>query len=146
MHAVLEGGVEVLKTSDEDLEADGLLESDADEDAVIDVMEALSKQGEGARHVLVTRGHRPALSLTEGTVLAARGPRFEPVDTSGAGDSTTAGVAAAMGQGQTFAEALRLGVAAAVLNVARHGLASGHPEAIAALVDKVEIRDVRGAS
>ena len=72
-------------------------------------------------------------------MLSVQGPRIEPVDTRGAGDSVTAGVAAALSRGDSFDAALRLGVAAAALNVARHGLASGHPGAIAGIVEHVVV-------
>ena len=77
--------------------------------------------------------------MTEGRVLSVKGPQIEPVDTRGAGDSVTAGVSAALSRGDSFEGALRLGVAAAALNVARHGLASGHPGAIAGIVEHVVV-------
>jgi 1-phosphofructokinase len=139
MHEALEGGLDVLKTSDEDLEADGLLSEESDEDELVEAILALSQRGGGARHVVVTRAHRPALALTDGRILSVQGPQIEPVDTRGAGDSVTAGVTAALSRGDRFDAALRLGVAAAALNVARHGLASGHPGAIAGIVEHVVV-------
>jgi 1-phosphofructokinase len=142
MHEALEGGLDVLKTSDEDMKADGLLSDEDDEAAegeLVEAMGELSKRGGGARHVIVTRAHRPALAMTEGQVLSVRGPQLEPVDTRGAGDSVTAGVTAALSRGDSFEAALRLGVAAGTLNVARHGLASGHPGAIAEIVERVVV-------
>lgn len=146
--AVLDAGVDVLRTSDEDLAADGLLTEHADERAVADAMRALATSGRGARHVIVTRGAMPALALVDGELLKAVGPEVDAVDPTGAGDSVTAGVAAALTAGQDVQAALRLGTAAATLNVTRHGLASGQRDAIMALGGNVRIEPVvapRGA-
>ena len=58
----------------------------------------------------------------------------------GAGDSMTAGIAAALARGEGFDVALRLGAAAGGLNVTRHGLASGHRQEIERLAAHVALR------
>jgi len=68
MHEALAGGLDVLKTSDEDMEADGLLSPGADEADLVEAIGDLSRRGAGAHHVIVTRAHRPALAMTEGRV------------------------------------------------------------------------------
>jgi len=123
-----------------------LLSPGADEADLVEAIGDLSRRGAGAHHVIVTRAHRPALAMTEGRVLSVQGPQIEPVDAKGAGDSVTAGVAAALSRGDSFEVALRLGVAAATLNVARHGLASGHPGAIAGIVEHVVVERFEPAS
>jgi 1-phosphofructokinase len=147
MHAALDGGVDVLKTSDEDLARDGLLDEGADEDAVIAVLEQLASMGEGAGHVVVTRGEKPAIALSAGEVVVAEGPEVEVVDAKGAGDSLTAGLTAGLAEGMGFEQALRLGVAAATLNVTRRGLATGHRDAILELTEHVRVEaTTRGAN
>lgn len=141
--AVLDAGVDVLKTSDEDLVGDGLLAEGADTRAVEEVMGSLAGTSGGAEHVIVTRGARPALAMTGGDVVSVTGPDVDALDPSGAGDSVTAGVTAALTAGQDLREALRLGVAAATLNVTRHGLASGERDAIVAIADKVRVEPLR---
>lgn len=141
--AVLEAGVDVLKTSDEDLRRDGVLEDGADVQAVEEAMRALAGSGGGADHVIVTRGAQPALALTAGQVLSVTGPSVDALDPTGAGDSVTAGVTAALTAGEDLREALRLGVAAATLNVTRHGLASGERDAIVAIADQVRVEPLR---
>lgn len=136
--AALQGGVDVLKTSDEDLAGDGLLGRGASDADVVAAMRSL--QDRGADAVVVTRADaRPALALDREQVLAVQGPRLEALDHRGAGDSVTAGLAAGLVRGQPFTEALRFGVAAATLNVARHGLASGRLEAIVGAVEHVSV-------
>jgi len=145
--AVLRAGVDVLKTSDEDLADDGLLAEGADDHAVSATMRELAGREGGARHLVVTRGDRPALALTDGRLLAITGPRLDAVDPTGAGDSMTAGITAALVRGRPFPDALRLGLAAAALNVTRRGLASGDRDAITAIADRVQIEaaDTAGA-
>lgn len=77
--------------------------------------------------------------LADGVVSAVTAPQVHPVDPRGAGDSVTAGVAAGLASDRSFADALRLGFAAATLNVARHGLASGAVSAIEATAASVDL-------
>ena len=67
-------------------------------------------------------------------------PTMEVADTKGAGDSLTAGVSAALATGSSIHEAITLGAAAGALNVTRHGLGTGDPEAIQALRKRVTVR------
>lgn len=134
--AVLQGGVAVLKTSEEDLIHDGRLGSGASDDDLVAVMRDL---GAGAETVVVTRQDRPAVVVRGDVVWLATGPTVEAIDPSGAGDSLTAGMAAGLAEGQSFEGALRLGMAAATLNVTRRGLASGAADAIRSLAPQVEI-------
>ena len=135
----LEGGLTVLKVSDEELTSDGW----AGDDSVETLVEAMRKlHHAGAEHVLVTRGESPALALTDGSVVEIVLPPLEPVDDRGAGDSVTAGVAAGLGRGLPMEEALRLGAAAGVLNVTRRGLGTGERREIERLAGHIELRPV----
>ena len=53
--------------------------------------------------------------------LGGEAPRMQRVDHRGAGDTMTAGIAAALGHGRQTSEALRLGAAAGASNVTRRG-------------------------
>ena len=55
----------------------------------------------------------------------------------------TAGVAAGLAKGLDMLDALRLGAAAAVLNVTRRGLATGDRREIERLADHIELRPLR---
>lgn len=95
----------------------------------------------GARWVLVSREEKPLLADLDGRRVEVRTPAFHPVNHRGAGDSMTCATAAGMAAGLSPEEILRLAVAAAALNVTRHGLGSGDAEAIRRLADRVDVSD-----
>ena len=66
-------------------------------------------------------------------------PKMQTADTSGAGDSLTAGIAATLARGGTIEEAVALGAAAGALNVTRHGLGTGEAETVHKLRELVSI-------
>ncbi|WP_239314125.1 PfkB family carbohydrate kinase [Plantactinospora mayteni] len=138
--AVLHGGVSVLKVSHEELLRDGLAADDGEAE-LIRVIRALHAQG--AESVVVSRAEEPALVLVDGEVAQLDMPRLEVADPRGAGDSMTAGVAAVLAQGGDIRLAARTGAAAGALNVTRHGLGTGRPDAIAGLVDRVKLAPMR---
>lgn len=135
--AALAGGVFVAKVSDEELLADGRIPENTTEN-IIAAMRALKQQG--ADSVIVTRSDKPSLMLSDGTVREVTTPTMEVADTSGAGDSLTAGVAASLASGASIEEAITLGAAAGALNVTRHGLGTGDPLTIAKLRELVTVR------
>ena len=53
-----------------------------------------------------------------------------------------AGVAAVLARGGSLHDAVRTGAAAGALNVTRHGLGTGHVDAITVLAERVELRSV----
>lgn len=135
--AALEGGVDVLKVSDEELARDGLLADDSPA-AVLATMRDLRARGADA--VILSRAGDPLLLLDGEGFIEVEPPRMEVADTHGAGDSLTAGVAAGMALGESAREAIVRGAAAGALNVTRHGLGTGDPEAIERLRDAVTVR------
>lgn len=136
--AAVDGGVDVLKVSHEELIDDGLIDEHS-ERAIMAAMRQLHERG--ARTVIVSRETDPVLLLDEHGFLEATMTELEVADTRGAGDSLTAGVAAGVVHGESAREALSLGAAAGALNVTRHGLGTGDAEAIAALRDTVVVRE-----
>jgi 1-phosphofructokinase len=137
LRCALEGGLTVLKVSHEELLDDGLVGDDS-EKALVSAMSRLSE--EGAENVVITRAEEPALALIDGRVVAVQPPILEVVDHRGAGDSMTAGLAAGIARGLDLLDALRLGAAAAALNVTRRGLATGDRREIERLADHIELR------
>jgi 1-phosphofructokinase len=135
--AVLAGGVDVLKTSDEDLARDGTVSSDPPDAELFELMASWADRG--VEHVVVTRGARGTLVLSHGRAVRVTAPRVEVRDHRGAGDSVTAGIAAGLARGESFLESVRLGVAAAALNVTRRGLATGRASDIEELFGHVEV-------
>lgn len=127
LSAALAGGLTVVKVSDEELLADGRASGTSREE-LIDALHRL--HAEGAANVIITRAEDPVLVLAHGAVRELRMPKMEVVDTRGAGDSLTAGVAATLARGEPIEEAVQVGVAAGALNVTRHGLGTGQAEAL----------------
>jgi 1-phosphofructokinase len=135
--AVLAGGVDVVKTSDEDLAGDGTVSEDPSDAELLELMARWADRG--VEHVVVTRGTRGTLVLSRGRAVRVTAPRVEVRDHRGAGDSVTAGIAAGLARGESFLEAVRLGVAAAALNVTRRGLATGRASDIEELIGHVDV-------
>jgi 1-phosphofructokinase len=137
--AALEGGVNVLKLSDEELRRDGYASGDGLPDLVAGI-ERLREAG--AEAVVLSRADEPTIAHIGERLLAVEPPSFEPVNPHGAGDSMTAALAAGIAQGVDLAEALRLAAVAGALNVARLGLGTGDRDAIERLRDHVDIREL----
>lgn len=139
LKAALAGGVDVLKVSDEELKADGLAGDDSDS-ATFAALRRL--RAAGASTAIVTRAARPSLMIDSGGLLEIDVPELEVADTRGAGDSFTAGLCAALAQGQNIRDAVMMGAAAGALNVTRHGLGTGDAGSIAQLAKGVQLRSV----
>lgn len=137
--AALDGGVDVLKVSSDELEADGLV-GDATPRSVTAVMRELRRRGAGA--VIVSRASDPLLLLDADGLVEVEAPRMQVADTRGAGDSLTAGVAAGLSRGDSIRDAVVTGAAAGALNVTRHGLGTGDPAAIERLREAVRVREI----
>ena len=135
----LEGGLTVLKVSHEELMQDGRVD-EAGEEELVEAMFALHR--EGADNVLITRAEEPALALVEQRIVTIRPPVLQVVDHRGAGDSMTAGLAAGLAKELDMVDALRLGAAAAGLNVTRRGLATGDRREIERLADHIDLEEM----
>ncbi|MGH9037748.1 MAG: 1-phosphofructokinase family hexose kinase [Acidimicrobiia bacterium] len=137
LRGALEGGVDVLKVSHQEVTADGWARTGA----TGDLLEAMARlREEGAARVVLTRAEEPALAWLEERAVEVVPPRLEPLDHRGAGDSMTAGLAAGVARGLGWEEAVRLGAAAGSLNVTRRGLATGDLREIERLAEHIELR------
>jgi 1-phosphofructokinase len=139
LRAALRGGIDVLKLSVEELQAEGFA-SGGGRAEVGEAIRQLSR--EGAESVLVSCGPDPALALVGERLLEIVGPRFTEVDARGAGDSMFAALGVGLAAGLEREESLRLAVAASALNVTRHGLGSGHLKEIERLLGQVRACEV----
>ena len=139
LRAVVDGGIDVLKVSHEELRSDELAHDESVPE-IVRAMHELRKRGAGA--VIVTRSSEPLLLLDDHGVTEVSLPRLEENETRGAGDSLTAGVAAALTRGESLRDAVALGAAAGALNVTRHGLGTGDADTIAQLRESVRIHDL----
>jgi 1-phosphofructokinase len=136
----LEGGpIEILKVSDEDLESDGLLEDrNADRTGSLRALQELIDAG--AESVVLSRQNKPALARFGDSLYEASAPELDPADHRGAGDSMTAGLAAAARRGLDPESTLRLACAAGAANVTRHGLGSAAADLIPGLTERVDVK------
>lgn len=139
--AALDGGVDVFKCSHTEAIDDGWSAGPRSADLVA-AAERIRAEGAGA--VVISRAEEPAVAaLGERTVLV-ESPQLQVVDHRGAGDSMTAALAAAVAErGRLDDEGLRLAAASGSLNVTRHGLGRGHPDAITQLAQRVSVRERR---
>ena len=150
LDVVLEGGLDFVKVSHEELIDDGRAGGDEPKE-LIKAMRELRENG--ARSVLVSRADKPALALLDGgkggkggkreEIVEVIMPSLHPVDPRGAGDSMTAAVAASLTQGSSLIEAIRLGAAAGALNVTRRGLGTSGGDGARKLAERVELRAFR---
>ena len=142
LRAVLEAGLNVVKVSHEELIADGLAAGDSD----ADLIGALVKlHDDGAEAALVSRADAGALALINEEIYRVGLPRLTPAESRGAGDSMTAGVAAVLAHGGDMNEAVRTGAAAGAMNVTRHGLGTGHIDAVRVLTERVQLTPIKKA-
>jgi 1-phosphofructokinase len=136
LQAALDGGVDLLKLSHEELISEGLADGE-DAGAIVKALPEL--RARGAADVLVSRGPQPAIALAGERLLEISGPRFSPFDPRGAGDSMFAALGVGLADGLDLEATLRLAVAAGALNVTRHGLGSGQRKDIDRLTEHVRV-------
>ncbi len=137
LKSVLEGGVDILKISHEELIEEGFA-PDNDPGSVLTAMEHLLANG--VQNVLVSRAADPAFARTRDKAVEIIIPRLEPNEFRGSGDSMTAGLAAGLARGLEMDATLRLAAAAGALNVTRSGLGTGHRDEIEQLSQRIDIR------
>lgn len=140
LEAALEGGVDVLKVSHEELEQDGRVDDGGDERQLLRAARKLADEGIGL--VAITRADAGSLVVGEEGAWRVVAPELEPVETRGAGDSYTAAVAAVLAEGGSHADAIRLGAAAGAVNATRRGLGTGDADAIRAIAERVELQPI----
>jgi 1-phosphofructokinase len=139
---VLSAGLNVVKVSHEELIADGLSADDSEKN----LTNALLKlHDDGAEAALVSRAGMGALALINEEIYRVGTPKLTPTDGRGAGDSMTAGVAAVLARGGEMSEAVRTGAAAGALNVTRHGLGTGHLDAVQVLTERIKLTPIKKA-
>jgi 1-phosphofructokinase len=140
LQGALEGGVDVLKLSDEEVVAMNWAPSPSTDD----LRAAAERLREaGAANVLITRAARGALALAGDVFLDVLGPRFTPLDPHGTGDSMFAALGLGLARQLSLEQSLRLASAAGALNATRHGLGSGSRAEVERLAGAVQIEESR---
>lgn len=140
LEAVLEAGIDLLKVSDTELVDHGRAAS-TELDDLLPAMRELHEHG--ARAVVLSRADEAALAYDGTTVLTVTPPPVGAADPRGAGDSQTAGMTARLAAGDGWEAILRVGAACGALNVVRHGLGTGGPEAVEVLATRVGLAPVQ---
>lgn len=135
----MDGGVDLLKTSDHELRAAGLLCDDLLRIVVRGTGELRKRRAES---VSVTRGFEPLLLLDETDFLEFTFRQLQVADTRGAGDALSARVVAGLYRGEPVPKGVTLGAAAGGLHVTRHGRGTGDPGAIERVGASVRARQV----
>lgn len=143
LSAALEGGVDLLRLSEEEMLREGYVESDAPADLLAAAEEL---RAAGARNVLVSRATAPALLVgaAEPAQIELAGPVFESLDHTGAGDSMFAATGVGLARGMGMLDALKLGMAAGALNATRRGLGTGTRQEIERLAAHISVKPVGG--
>ena len=140
LQATLEGGIELVKLSEEELVGERYASGGTLADIVVG---ARRLHAAGARQVLISRAAAPAVLITDGQhpqELQLVVPQFEALDERGAGDSMFAATGVGLARGMEMIDALRLGMAAGALNATRRGLGTGTREEIERLAAHVTVR------
>lgn len=137
--AVVDAGAAALKVSHEELVSDGRARDESTE-ALLGAIAAMARRTGGV--VVCTRAGEPSLAVVGDRTLEVSAPRLEAVESRGAGDSFTAGLAVGLADGLPVEDALRLGAAAGALNVTRRGLGSGRRAQVEGLVQHVSVREL----
>jgi 1-phosphofructokinase len=143
LRATLEGGVELVRLSEEELVREGFASGEGQSDPAAG---ARALHDAGARHVLVSRASAPAILIGDGeppAQIELAGPMFEALDHSGTGDSMFAATGVGLARGMAMIEALRLGMAAGALNATRRGLGTGTRQEIERLATHVTVDPVQ---
>ena len=140
--AVLDAGLTVVKVSHEELIADGLA-ADASDGELTKAL--LKLHDDGAESALASRSDAGALALINEQIYRVDVPKLTAAEHRGAGDSMTAGVAAVLALGGDMNQAVRTGAAAGALNVTRHGLGTGHLDAVHVLTERVKLTPIKKA-
>jgi 1-phosphofructokinase len=139
LRAVLAGRLTALKVSSDDLQRDGYIDHDTAEE-VLAAMPGFT--GNGTHATVVSRAAEPVLALIDDHLFEVQAPAVEALDTSGAGDALTAGLAVELARGGSVVDGLRLGAAAGRLNVTRRGLGTGSRAEIERLVRHTTVREL----
>ncbi len=81
----------------------------------------------GVKNIIMTRGSRGALLMTENKIVDFPAFPIQAVDTTGAGDAFVGSLAVAIAEGKSITESIRFGNAAGALASTKHGAQPSMP-------------------
>lgn len=132
------GAIQMLKVSDDDLVADGLLPAGADVGARMAAAERLVERG-AANVVISSDIETPTVAVLDGRRFTVTVPELDAVDPRGSGDSMTAGLVVALVDGYPPDQTLRYACAAGAANATRHGLGNAKAGVVEAIAERIEV-------
>lgn len=135
----LAGGVTLAKVSHSELHDHGTVTGNGIDELL---RAGRSIVASGAKSLIITRAHEPALLFDGAEEYLVRVPRMAEVDSTGAGDSFTAALCAGIVAGDSIQQAVALAAAAGALNVTQHGLGTGDAETIRRMRELVTLDPV----
>lgn len=139
LRAALEGGIDALKISHEELIESGFADSMSRDD----ILEGIRRiRAEGAQDVAVTRADEPTIAFFENRTYQIACPPMEPRDHRGAGDSFAAALAVGMSRDLPVPQLLRLAASAGTLNTLRRGLGTGREDDVFDLERHIRIHEI----
>ena len=140
LNEALQGGIDVLCFSHEELVREGYATGDSVKELIagLDVLHQRGAQG-----IILHRGAEPSLVRIDGRILEVVAPQVTPLDHRGGGDTFFAALAVGLSHDEDLEETIRFAAAAGTLNVTRHGLGTGRFEDIHALSKHVQINPVK---
>lgn len=142
LDAYLDGGtLDVLKVSDGDLVADGLIEA-GDRSEASALRAARSLQQRGAKAVVISRSDNPVVARFPDGTYRVTGPELEKVDSQGSGDSMTAAFAASVVAGIDTEPMLARAWAAGAANITRRGSGGASAGLVDELLRRVEVERI----
>jgi 1-phosphofructokinase len=140
LSAFLEKGMlHTLKVSDDDLVADGLLPAEATLDERTRALRSLLDRG--IERVVVSAARGPTMLGTRRTTWRATAPVLETVDSSGSGDSMTAGLVYGALHDLDAERTIRMACAAGAANAIRRGLGNADGELVRTLAERVTVEE-----
>ncbi|MEX2454312.1 MAG: PfkB family carbohydrate kinase [Rhodospirillaceae bacterium] len=131
------GGLHILKVSDEDLMADGILPEGAEEGQRLAAIADL--RARGVERMVISSSSGPAVAHFGADAFRAESPQLQAADHRGSGDAMTAALTVAAVRGYDAGRTLRMACAAGAANVTRHGLGNVHRELIESLSESVAL-------
>ena len=139
----LQGGVDVLCFSHEELVREGYATGDSVGELIAGLEELRRR---GAKEIILHRGAEPSIVRLDDRLLEVITPQVTPADHRGGGDTFFAALAVGLARQANLEETIRFAAAAGTLNVTRHGLGTGRYEDIEALSQHVQIRPLEKTS
>lgn len=142
LNSALRAGPDLVKVNDWEL-AEFVCGPVSEPAELLDAAERLREQGAGT--VIVTRGEKPALVLTDEGAFTLTPPPLQSGFREGCGDAMFGALAATWARSGDLRQALVIGAAAGAANYLRHGLGSASRDVVVRLAERVVLEPLKPA-